>query len=1102
MQFTGKGKLNTNLGVSTQRGFQVCARRIGQSFIWLSVLLALCTVPAMWGQLPTATILGVVKDSSGAVVPGANVIARNVDTGQSRSATTAPDGSYRFNALPVGNYEVRVERQGFEAAVRSGLTLTVSQEAVVNFTLQVGTAAQTVAVTAEAPLVDTTSGSLGGTVNEQKVSDLPLNGRNYIDLVLLEPGVSLDVNRPQGEATWYSSNGASVRSNYYMLDGTPTRNLYGTNPASMTATALGVDGVREFRVITNSFSAEYGMSMGSQMVIVSKSGTNQYHGDLFEYLRNSVFDARNFFDYPTDRRLPEFIRNQFGGSFGGPIQKNKTFFFGTWESLHERLGTTNFDPNLPGAGCHGPAGALITVQACPQLQKNEIVAPVIAPILALFPNPNLPGNNYTFPFSQPTLENYTQERIDHTFSEKDTIFARFTGDWASRSIVQSFPQYFDNQKSQLYYVTLSENHIFTPTLLNTARYSWSGTRLNTGGPLPYSGPQYSLVPGMPLGQINLLGNTFGPDTPIPLYENQYVWSWSDDMFYTRGKHSMKFGTLINRFTQEPVGPAFLRGAVNFGSLDSFLQGVPVSYHAITPGSDYQRKYRYETYGFYFQDDMRLNSRFTLNLGLRYEFNTVPREVNGKEASLRNVSTDAAQTLGPIMVNNSLHNFSPRFGFAWDVFGDGKTAVRGGYALLYDISNIGSALITVGNGQPPFSSSSSVANPTGAVMTLPLFFPASAVGKNLQLIDYNLKQPSMDQFNLTVERQLPGQMVLSLAYVGSRGYHILHDSEGNPVVPTGVPLNGVCVPHPAGQSVNLNAPTCFLPGDPRTNPNWTTIAFRTDNSQSWYNSLQAGVVKRLSKGLEFQASYTFSKSIDQMENQLGSDQGSGESALPTDPTHPYVDQALSSFNATNNFRFNAIYHLPNTTAKGAVGALANGWWISGIESLSSGFPFTPCLQNNQSLSGVGGGASCLDRPNLNPGRTDSNISFGTTAGCPGVAAGQALGTASLWFDPCAFSLQPMGFLGNAGRNILTGPGFANLDFSAVKDTHIPKLGEQGLLEFRAEIFNILNHANFAFSPISNADRVVFSGTAVNGAAGQMVATANPSRQIQFALKLIF
>jgi hypothetical protein len=1069
-------------------------------FVSVVTVFTLLTVAAE-AQLPTATILGVVKDASGAVVPQANVTARSLETGQTRTAVTGGNGAYRFNALPVGDYEVRAEHAGFQAAVRSGLTLTVSEEAVVNITLEVGAATQTVSVTAEAQLVDTTSGSLGGTVDEQKVANLPLNGRNYIDLVLLQPGVNLDANRPQGEATWYSSNGASVRSNYYTLDGTPTRNLYGTNPASMTATALGVDGVREFKVITNSFSAEYGMAMGSQMVIVSKSGTNSYHGTLFEYLRNSALDARNFFDLDPSRRLPEFIRNQFGGSIGGPIKKNKLFFFATAESLHERLGTTNLIVGLPAAGCHGPAGATITVAACPQLSATQTVNPIVAPLLALFPIPNSGTTNYTFPFSQPTLENYSQERLDYNFSEKDTLFGRFTGDWASRSIVQQFPQFFDDQKSQLYFITLSENHIFSPTLLNTARASWSGTRLNTGGPFPFSGPQYSLVPGLPLGQINLLGNTFGPDTPIPLYENQYIWSYSDDVFYTHGKHSMKFGALINQITQEPVGPAGLRGAVTFGSLDSFLQGVPQSYNAITPGSNYQRKYDNQTYGFYFQDDMRLTSRFTLNLGMRYEFNTVPNEVNGIQASLRNVRNDATQTVGPLMVNNSLHNFGPRFGFAWDVFGDGKTAIRGGWSLLYDISNIGSGLITIATGQPPYSSKSSVTNTAGAVMTLPLTFPASSVGKNLQLIDYNLKQPSMRQYNLTVERQLPWHIGMSLAYAGSRGYHIVRNTEGNPEVPGGVPSNGVCVPR-STPVVNYDAPYCWLPGDPRTNPNWTTISFRTANSNSWYNSMQFALNRRFGNALQFQSSYTWSKSIDQIENQLGSDQTAGEAAGQTDVTHPNIDQAVSGFNATHNWRFNAVYHAPTIRSGGFRGALVNGWWFSAIESLQTGFPFTPCLSSNRSLSGNGGGSSCLDRPNLNPGRTSSNITSGTTAGCPGVAAGQQLGTPNLYFDPCAFSLQPSGFLGTAGRNILTGPAFANLDFSMVKDTHLPHMGEQGVLQFRAEIFNILNRANFGFSPLTTADRIVFAGTSINSGAGQLLTTANPSRQIQFALKLIF
>jgi hypothetical protein len=686
------------------------------------ILICVLAASLAQAQLPSGTILGVVKDASGGVVPGATVTARNTDTDLSRSVVTEADGSYRFNALTVGNYEIRVAVKGFQVEVHSGLTLTVAQQVVANFSLQVGTASQTVTVTTEAPLVNTTSGSLGGLVNEQNVADLPLNGRNYIDLALLQPGT-----RSAGEAAWFSSNGAPVISNYYLLDGTPTRNLYGRNPSSQSATVLGVDGVKEFRVIANNMSAEYGMSMGSELVVVSKSGTNNWHGDAYEYFRNSSLDARNYFDAPPSvlgGRIPPFRQNQFGASLGGPIHKDKTFFYATWESLHQRLGITSSASTLA-PGCHGPTGASIwngigaqpggSLGPCPQLGPNPsnppqpyavTVNPVIAPLLALYPNPTAGlGNTLRFPFVQPLLENFGQFRLDHTFSAKDSIFARFTTDIANQAEqVQPFPGFTDTPETQNFYITSGWTHVFDANLLSTARFSWAGTRLATGGPLPYSGPQYSFVPGLPMGDISVGGlSTFGPDIPIPLSERQYIWTWSDDVFYTRGRHSFKFGTLINRITQEPLGPALARGIIVFPDVPSFLQGLPVFQQALTPGSNWVREYRNETYGFYAQDDWRATSRLTLNLGLRYEFNTVPREVHRLEESLRDPLTDATITPGPLIQNNSLHNFSPRFGFAWDVFGNGKTAVRGGFSILYDISNLGASLITIALGQPPISS---------------------------------------------------------------------------------------------------------------------------------------------------------------------------------------------------------------------------------------------------------------------------------------------------------------------------------------------------------------------------------------------------------------
>jgi hypothetical protein len=1092
-------------------------------------LLVFMAVAVVLAQLPSGTILGVVKDASGGVVPAATVTARSVDTGQSRSTVTEADGSYRFNALPVGNYEVRVEAKGFQVSVHSGLTLTVAQQAVVNFALQVGAASQTVVVTTEAPLVDTTSGALGGLVNEQKVSDLPLNGRNYIDLSLLQPGVNLAMNRSAGEAAWYSSNGAPVLSNYYLLDGTPTRNLYGRNPSSQVATVLGVDGVKEYRLITNAMPAQYGMSMGSELEVVSKSGTNSFHGDVFEYLRNSALDARNFFDYgylqPGGRRIPSFTQNQFGAALGGPIQKDKTFFYANWESLHQRLGKTQLVETLA-PGCFGGAGAVITNTACPQLGSvsSVTIAPVMAPLIALYPAANLPGSNvYQFGFTSPLLDNFGQLRLDHTFSANDSAFGRFTTDHANQTYYsQPFPQFTDIPQSQNTYVTFGETHIINANLLNTARLSWAGTRLHTLGPLPYTGPQYSFVSGLSLGDINVGGlGQFGPDTPLPINYTQYIWTVSDDMFYTRGKHSLKFGTLINQITMEPQGSANIRGSITFPSVARFLQGLPSVESALTPGSIFYRTYRNETFGFYLQDDYRASSRLTLNLGLRYEFNTLPHDVHGYQSSIISPYFGSTPVIGPVIgINHSLRNFSPRFGFAWDVFGDGKTAIRGGFALLYDISNIGGTLGTVGLSQPPFSSSSTVHLDGSTVLTLPLVFPASAAGTTLNMEDYSFNQPSLKQFNLTFERQLPGRMALTVSYAGSLGQHLIDSSlEGNPRVPRGVPdANGNCVARPSGQSVNLtsmvdgSATACWIGGDPRVNQNsglasgqpWGHIAYRTANGNSYYNSLQTMLVKQLSKGLQFQSSYTWSKAIDTLQNELGSDNTFTEAPSPTDAFNTRTDRGPSVFNSSHNWHFNLLYHLPNAPYSGFAGKILSGWWVAGIETLQSGYPFTACLSDNRSNSGIiqGAGSSCAERPDLVPGRSLSSITSGTSPGCTigdeTVAPGTPLGTPNLWFDPCAFTLQKPGFLGTEGRNILNGPKFANTDFTIAKDTKLGFLGEAGNLEFRAEMFNVMNHANFQFGN-NGAGAALALDTS---SAGVLLDTANPGRQIQFALKLLF
>ncbi len=1066
---------------------------------------------SVYAQLPTATVLGTVKDSTGAVVQGAALTARNADTGQSRTTVSGADGSYRFSAMPVGTYEVRAENAGFKVDVRNGLTLAVSQEAVVNFTLEVGAVSQTVAVTAEAPLVNTTSGSLGGLVNEQKVAELPLNGRNYVDLTLLQTGVAQHVNRSQTTTLLvgmlFSANGATLRSNNFLLDGAIMQAYTGVAAASTSGSTLGGEGIREYRLITSAFSAEYGLTMGSQMMIVSKGGGNAFHGSAFEFFRNSALDARNFFDYKTatqTRRLPPYVRNNFGGSFGGPIKKDKTFFYGVYEAIRERVGKTTITNTIP-AGCRGSASGVVTNTDCPQLGSvaSVTIPAVIRPLLAQYPLPNLSGDKLTFPFSQPTSENYGQMRVDQTFSTNDSMFVRYTVDDTQQTTPLDYPQFHVDRQSRFQYLTLSESHVFTPSLLNTGRLSFSRTNTFIVSPTDLIGPQYSLVPGQPIGTVGIGAvTTLGTNGLAPNDKLQNVYTLSDDLFYSRGRHSLKFGTLMNRWQSFTLNGTNMKGSVSFGNIANFLQGVPSTIQAATVGSIFDRFYNYYSYGFYIQDDLRIKSNLMLNVGLRYEFMTTLTETHGHGAALRDIQHDANTTLGAPFRNPSLKNFSPRLGFAWDVKGDGKMAVRGGFGLLYDLSNMNGGLSAGSSATPPYSTLSSLPNPGS--LTLPLTFPASASGKALRGVDYLIQQPHMLQYNLTVEKQLAFDTALTLAYGGSRGINLPVINDGNPVVPGGIPLGGVCVARPSSQTLNLSAPDCYLGNEPRTNPNWTGIELYTAGSNSFYNSLQFGLMKRLSKGWQFQSSYTWSHMIDESQSQVNSD-NAATSDWTSNPIHRETDKAVASFDVTQNWRFNTIYRFPSAATSGAMSKLTKGWWISGILSLQSGYPLTPSLNSNRSQSKTGNGAAGIDRPDLVAGRSNSNIVSGTTAGCPGVAAGRKLGTPNLYYDPCAFTLPARGFLGTAGRNILRGPGEANLDFSLAKDTPIQTLGEAGRLEFRAEFFNILNHPGF-YSP----NRTVFAGSTANaGAATEAplataatITQAGAARQIQFALKLIF
>ncbi len=1113
------------------------SKRSNTSIAFLVLCLASFVFP-LSAQEGTAALNGRITDPGGLAIDGAKIQAVNVNTNASYASESNEVGLYTFPTLPPGTYRISVQKQGFEQIVKPGVELHVSDVIAINFALAVGSVTQSVTVEAGAPLVETTASSLGSLVNDQKITELPLNGRNYLDLSLLQPGVSKNQNLGNvggSSGSSYSSNGAPITSNNFLLDGTSIVNPVGWNPTSIAGTTLGLDGIQEFKILTNGFNAEYGMTMGSQMVMVSKGGTNQFHGDVFEYLRNSVMDARNYFDYESltsGRRLPPFQRNNFGGALGGPIKKDKTFFFGVYEGLRQNLGFTAIDV-VPPAGCHVPAGTTLTSAQCSLVTSPTLVSANTAPLLALFPNPTpgLPGNEFYFPTPARTSIDYGQIRIDHTFSSADSMFGRYTinstslddpnaGVGATSGVAFPYNRTLLGGRDQ--FLTLAENHIFSSTLLNTARLSFSRSGYTNHA------VKTAAVPGLPIlvagasdfGQLSISGLSTAaiahPDNV--LYDLQNIYSLSDDVYYTRGKHGLKFGFLGNRFDQaeQAFSGQAAGGTISYSSFANFLKSVPSSFRYSS--GDANRDFIYYTMGFYAQDDWRVTSRLTINAGLRYEFNTTPRELNGKEWSVRDHGLAPAPVQGPVMQDKSYYNFSPRLGFAWDIFGDGKTALRGSAGIYYDVGAFHNLFVSNAGGSPPLVVTTAVTT-SNTVIGFPYPFTPANYGHSIQTgIDYNSSQPNIQQFNLSLERQLPKHTALTIAYVHTRGAHLWNGGEHNFTTPTFVSPSGVQYWSDNLVPCENTVPSC------RLNPNYTSIYLSSTYGQSWYNALQTSVNKRLGAGLEFQAAYTYSRSEDDTEGNIGSATCSNVGMDQSDnPQHLRSDLGPSCFDLTHNLRFNMLYHFPNMNSTSKLSKLTNGWWTGSIVSAQGGYPFTPIISTNRSNSGVIQN-SPNERVNVGtatvaPGQTapDGTVNTTTKTFIPYNANAVITGNPAQWFNPLMFSLAPMvpcpnipsqtcGQLGNAPRGLLRGPGLGTWDFSLVKDTPVGLLGEGGNVQFRLEVFNLLNRSNFAAPAVTVfsgniADIGSYSETPLSNA-GQITSTATTSRQIQLALRISF
>jgi hypothetical protein len=1054
----------------------------------------------MLAQSGSVSLSGKITDQSGGIVTGAKVQAVNTATNLAYPAQTNEAGLYDLPSIPPGPYKIVVEKQGFATIVRPNVELHVASEVSIDFTLQVGEVSQTITVSGGAPMVNTTSSSLGGLVGPKQIQDLPLNGRNYIALTFMQPGITLDANEQKNgiyAGSWFSSNGAPIRSNNFMIDGAIMQDQNAGSTADFAGRTLGLDGIQEYRVLTNAIPAEYGITMGSQTVMASRGGTDQFHGDAFDYLRNSVLDAANFFDAPVAangyRRLPAYKRNNFGGAIGGPIIKNRTFFFAAYEGVQEHLGVTNI-VNVPAANCHGPAGARVwngtgsqpagSIGPCTQLGANPsgagtnsvVISSATAPLLALYPASNLPNNQASLPYTQPDSDNFGQVRVDHKFSDRDSMFGRYT--IMDDDIVLSLPfeNYFTNPKlTRHQYATVSEDHIFAPWLLNTARISFSRTAADRYGTNPLTDPQYQFVTGgqFPgIGQMAVGGlTTFGPAANPVSLTKQNIFTLSDDVTASVRNHSLKFGISGNRYRIYGLNPTGAQGTLSFGSLATFMGGTASSYSGVTPGSTFDRTYQFWILGFYAQDDWRVVKNFTLNLGIRYEpAPSYYREVHGISSTLVNL-TDTTPTVGRLFIKNpTLLNFGPRAGFAWDVFGNGKTAVRGGAALLFDLGNLVDGFNII-KSQPPFSTAASLSGPI-TLTTFPLNFTSTVASKDFWFFDYHFNQPRLITENLAVEQQLPLSIVLSVAYAGSRGVHLISNREGNPNV---AQQNSA---YPGG---------LFWPSTQvRQNTRWGSMNRITPEGDSTYHALEVSVLRQMAKGLQFQSSYTWGRAID--DGQGGRNDCTASTAVGSNPYNYRFDRSVSCFGATNVWVLNFDYQFPSPKLdQRFLQGLAGGWGMSGIYSAHSGFPFNVWETVNRSRSNYFSGTATppVDRPNWNPNFTGKVIKGGPIQ----------------YYDPNAFILQPVGTLGNVGRDSLYGPGYSQLDFAVDKRTRTKVLGEAGFIEFRAELFNILNHPNFA-----EPNSAVFAGTLTDttetpiATAGQITSTLGTSRQVEVALKL--
>ncbi len=1022
-------------------------------------------------QSASGSIQGTVKDVSGAVLAGSQVVVKNVATRATWERTADAAGYYQVPLLSPGEYEVHFSLGGFRSVTRRGVRLTVGQDAVVDAGLELGQRSEEVVVEADASRVNLTSGAVSGLVSEQAIRDLPLNGRSFQQLALLQPGVQAALSAGNdvvgGRTPKISINGARPEHNNFLLDGTDINNVYNKTPGSSAGVLLGVDAVLEFQVLTNAYSAEFGRSAGGVINAVTRSGGNDFHGSAFEFHRNSALDARNFFDPPSQPK-PDFKRHQFGAVLGGPLVKDRTFFFAAYEGLIERLGVTGVTAVPDDDARRGilPGGRVITLHPAIPAYLN-----------LLFPRANgrsLGGGaaEYLFSGTQPTDEHYFQVRLDHQMSKDDRVFLRATHDrgQVERIPTNKQPISLTDEATRNTYVTLEQQHTFSPRLINQLRLGLNRSVSLADNQRTVDIPaSMAWIPGESFGYLTIQGlvSELAGDFRLPRNDHLNNWQLSDTLLLTRGRHSMRLGVQAQYLRYDQNTTSQKGGIVTFNNLEAFLTGRPANVDLAVPGKiDPDRRYRQWLFAGFVQDDVRLSPRLSANLGLRYEFITVPTEADGKISNLRNIS-DTELTVGGAWHNNpSLKNLAPRIGLAWDPFGSGKTSVRGGFGLFYD-QILPKYYFFSGSLNPPFTTRTSIANPPFPNVVAN-FNSNAFIRAQLQTVNFELKTPYIMQFNVNAQRALPGDFDVVVGYVGSRGTNLIRLGDANLAPETMV--NGV---------------KTYQPALGRRNPNFTGVWQRVTDAHSFYNSLQVALNKKYARGWRAQVSYTFSRSVDESSG-INSQDFSNVVQYGLDWYDPLRDRGLSAFHVTHNLTLNWTLDLPFAkSSTGLAAALLKGWQLNNITTIRGGHPFTVEMGFNRSGNLNTTGFSRHERPDVKEGCSNNPV----------------LGGPDRYWDVNCFQLPPVNTRGNLGRNTLIGPGLVAIDASLVKSFD---LGKSRALQVRIECFNLPNHPNFAVP----SGRTAFTGVSADGSPivaptwGRITSTVTTSRQIQLGAKLTF